>query len=211
MSASTNINAGDVVKFVIKVNGESISDEIQVVSIETKSAVNKIPSAKVTLLDGNASTGDFKASSSATFVPGNEITIEAGYDESTEIIFEGIMTKQSIKVNKEIGSVLEVICRDKAVKMAVGRKTNSFIHKKDSEIMKSIIDNYSGLSSDVSTTKTTWPEQIQYYTSDWDFIRSRAETNGMIVTALNGEVSIFPPDKDTTSVLEIGYGNRSAP
>ena len=208
MSASTNINAGDVVKFVIKVNGESISDEIQVVSIETKSAVNKIPSAKVTLLDGNASTGDFKASSSATFVPGNEITIEAGYDESTEIIFEGIMTKQSIKVNKEIGSVLEVICRDKAVKMAVGRKTNSFIHKKDSEIMKSIIDNYSGLSSDVSTTKTTWPEQIQYYTSDWDFIRSRAETNGMIVTALNGEVSIFPPDKDTTSVLEIGYGNN---
>jgi len=208
MSASTNIKTGDVINFTIKVNGKSIPDKIEVFAIETTSAVNKIPSASVTLLDGHASLGEFKASSSATFVPGNEIVIEAGYDQTTEVIFKGIITKQSIKIDRDLGSVLEVICRDKAVKMAVGRKSKTFTDQKDSEIIQSIISNYSGLSSDVSSTKTTWSNQVQYYVSDWDFIMSRAEVNGMIITPLNGIVSIFPPNKDTSSVFEVTYGDN---
>jgi Rhs element Vgr protein len=92
--------------------------------------------------------------------------------------------------------------------MIVGRKSVTYSKKKDSDIIKSIIGNYSGITAKVTATTTQWPEQVQYYTSDWDYVLSRAETNGMIVTALNGEVSVFPPGKDTKSVLEIEYGNN---
>ncbi|MDP9047910.1 MAG: phage baseplate assembly protein V, partial [Bacteroidota bacterium] len=50
------------------------------------------------------------------------------------------------------------------------------------------------------------PEQVQYYTSDWDYILSLAETNGLIVTVINGTVSVIAPDATTTSVLTVTYG-----
>ncbi len=194
-----------LVTYTVKVNGSSITDALAVKSIEVISGVNKIPSAVITIQDGDVNTGKFTASSSGDFVPGNEITIEAGYDSKNEIIFEGIITKQSLRVNEGIGSFLEVVCRDKSIKMIVGRKSAIFENKKDSEIIKSIVDTYS-LKSHITSTLTKWPEQVQYYTSDWDFIMSRAETNGMIVVPLNGEVSVFPPNKNTKPVLNIEYG-----
>lgn len=207
MSATTNIKNDGLVTFTIKIKGKAIPGIMDVKSIEVIAGVNKIPTARISILDGDPSTGEFQISSSADFVPGNEISIEAGYDSEDEIIFEGIITKQSIKVDRVSGSILEVTCRDKAIKMAVGRKTRTYEKKKDSDIIKTIIGNYP-LQSDVTSTSTTWPEQVQYYTSDWDFIMSRAETNGMIVTALNNKVFVFPPNKNTTSVLEIEYGNN---
>ena len=170
--------------------------------------MNRVSMAKISIIDGNASTGEFEASSSADFVPGNEVTIEAGYDSDNKLLFKGIITKQSIKIHGNEGAILEVECRDPAIKMVVGRKSLTFAKKKDSDIIKSIISSYSGLKASVTATTTQWPEQVQYYTSDWDYVMSLAEANSMIVTTLNGEVAVFPPDKNKSPVLEIEYGNN---
>ncbi|PTX64055.1 Rhs element Vgr protein [Kordia periserrulae] len=208
MSASTNIDSGGVVTFDIKTNGSVIPDAMDIQSVEVEKGVNRISTARVVVIDGNPGKETFEASSSSTFVPGNTITIEAGYDSSNKTIFKGIITKQSIRIHGAEGSVLVVECRDEAVKMIVGRKSVTYSKQKDSDIISTIIGNYSGLSADVTATSTQWDEQVQYYTTDWDFVLSRAETNGMIVTTLNGKVSVFPPDNDTSSVLEIAYGNN---
>jgi len=208
MSAPTTINSGGLVTFTVKTNGNAIPDTIEVQSVEVEKGVNRIPIAKIVVIDGTPSTETFEASSSSTFVPGNTVTIEAGYDSKNEVIFKGIITKQSIRIHSNMGSVLEVECRDEAVKMVVGRKSLTYSKKKDSDIMSTIIGNYSGLSADVSATTTAWPEQVQYYATDWDFLLARAETNGMIVTALNGKVAVFDPSKDTSSVLKITYGDN---
>ncbi|MEM6719507.1 MAG: type VI secretion system tip protein VgrG [Bacteroidota bacterium] len=208
MSASTDITSGGLVTFSITTSGSAIPDAMDVQSIDIEKGVNRISVAKVVIIDGDPSTETFEVSSSDTFVPGNTITIEAGYDSENDTIFEGIITKQSIQIHGAEGAVLVVECRDEAVKMIVGRKSVTYSKQKDSDIISTIIGNYSGLSSDVTATDTEWDEQVQYYTTDWDFILARAETNGMIVTTLNGKVSVFPPDNDTTSVLEIAYGNN---
>jgi len=116
--------------------------------------------------------------------------------------------KQSINIHGNVGAILEIESRDEAIKMVVGRKSLTFAKKKDSDIISSIIGNYSGLSADVTATTTQWPEQVQYYATDWDFILTRAEANGLIVTTLNGKVAVFDPQKDTTSVLTIKYGDN---
>ncbi|MCB0835203.1 MAG: type VI secretion system tip protein VgrG [Bacteroidetes bacterium] len=208
MSGSANIQSGGLVTFAIKVGGNVIPDENQVLSVEIESAVNRISRATISIRDGEASSGTFKASSSETFVPGAKITIEAGYDSKNQIIFKGIITGQFVQINNAIGSRLIVECRDEAIKMTVGRKTLTFAKQKDSDIISSIIGNYGGLSSEVTATTTQWPEQVQYYTSDWDFTLMRAEANGLIVTTVNGKLSVVKPDAETSSALTLSYGDN---
>lgn len=155
MSASTQIISGGLVTFDIKINGSAIPDTMDVRSIEVEKGVNRISVAKVVIIDGSPATQSFQASSSSTFVPGNKMVINTGYDSKNNTIFEGIITKQSIRVNGTEGSVLEVECRDEAVKMIVGRKSVTYANKKDSDIISTIIGNYGGLSADVSATTST--------------------------------------------------------
>ncbi|WP_264563997.1 type VI secretion system tip protein VgrG [Flavobacterium sp. N3904] len=208
MSTSSEISSGGIVTFSIKVNGETIPDELSVFSIHIEKKVNRIAIAKIVILDGEPNTGKFDASSSSTFLPGTPISIEAGYDSKSEIIFKGVIICQSLRIDGLIGSALEIECRDAAVKMIVGRKSLTFSNKKDSEIISSIIGTYSGLTSDVTATNTTWPEQVQYYVTDWDYILALAEANGLIVTTLNGKITVNSPDSNTASVLKVTYGDN---
>lgn len=207
MSASTEIKSGGIATFTVKVSGTVIPDELSVLSVHIEKKVNRIASAKVTILDGEANTGKFDASSSSTFVPGAEISIEAGYDNNNVVVFSGLITSQTLRIDNLVGSALEVECRDNAIKMIVGRKSLTYSKQKDSAIISSIIGTYSGLSSDITATSTTWPEQVQFYVTDWDYILALAEANGLIVTTLNGKISVFPPDKNTSSVLSVTYGD----
>jgi Rhs element Vgr protein len=199
---------GDIVTFNIKVGGSVIPDELRILSVYIEKGVNCIPTAKFVIMDGQAETGKFAASSSGTFVPGAKVVIEVGYDLSNQVIFQGIITGQSIRIDDVTGSTLEVECRDQAIKMIVGRKCLTFSQQKDSDIISSVIGTYSGLSSNVTATTTTWPEQVQYYVTDWDFVLERAEMNGMIVTALNSKVSVFKPDANTSPVFTATYGDN---
>ncbi len=208
MAARKDIESGGLATLSVKVNGSLIPDESRVYSIKVEYAINKISAAKIVILDGDASTGKFEASSSDTFLPGNDISIEAGYDTKNKLIFKGIVCEQNICVNGHIGSALEVICYDMSIKTTVGRKSKTFTDQKDSDMWRSIIGDYSGLSENISSTNLIWPQQVQYDTTDWDFMVSRAEANGFIVTTINGKISIQKPDADTTSVLNIEYGNN---
>jgi len=208
MACSGNSAAGGLATFTVKVGGSAVPDTVNILSVHIERKVNRISTAKIVVLDGKASTGTFDASSSATFLPGAELSIEAGYDSKNQLVFKGIVTKQSIRVDESVGSTLEVECRDAAVKMIVGRKSLTFSKKKDSDIISSIIANYPDLSSDVTATDTEWPQQVQYYATDWDFIMARAEANGMIVTTLNGKVSVLSPGASTAPVTTIKYGGN---
>ena len=195
-----------IINLFIKVNGVSIPDEYSVVSFEANFSVNRISSAQIVIMDGEASTGKFKASSSNMFVPGNEISISVGYDSENTEIFKGLITSQNINISVSQGATLEITCRDKTVNTTVGRKSASFFQKKDSEIIKSILKTYSGLNHSVTETTTQWPQMVQYYTTDWDFIVARAEANGLIVTVINEVVSILNPISKMDPVLTLSYG-----
>lgn len=209
MANSDSIAGGSLVTFAISADGSPIPSQLNVLSIQVEKRVNRIARAKIVILDGQADTGTFDASSSSTFVPGAEITIDAGYDGANTTIFKGIVTKQSIRIDEAVGSALEVECRDAAVKMIIGRKSATFAPQKDSDTISSIIGTYPGLSASVTDTASTTnisPELVQYYATDWDFILSRADANGMVVTTLNGTVAVFPPAADTSSALTVTYG-----
>ncbi len=193
--------------FVVKVNGSAISDEMVVLSVRVEKQVNRITHARIVILDGEADTETFPASSSAIFVPGNSITVEAGYNSTNQVIFTGIITAQSLRIDSLVGSALEVECQDVAVRMTVGRKNATYANQKDSDIMSAIIGSYSGLTAAVSPTSGVHSNQVQYYVTDWDFINCLAQNNGLIVTTINGTVGVASPSANTAPLLAVNYGS----
>lgn len=206
MADSPLLGSTGVVSVTILSNGHALADTIQVVSVEIAYAVNKIPSAKIVLLDGDMPNTDFPVSNTDVFKPGAEITINAGYANRTIEVFKGIVIKHGIKMDSDNFSRLIVQCKDSAVAMTVGRKNANFVDMKDSDIISKIIGTYGGLTSDVDATTASYKELVQYYCTDWDYIVARAEVNGLLVAVNAGKVSAKAPKVNGDAVLTLTYG-----
>ncbi len=206
MADSPEKNASGVIKLTIFSNGTQIDDSIDIVSVAVSKTINRIPTARIVLLDGDMPEKDFPLSNTDDFKPGAEIKINAGYDEDEETIFQGVIVKHSIKITGNNYSRLVIECRDKAVRMTIGRKNSNYIDSTDGDIITRLIGNYSGLSSDVDSTTTTYKELVQYYCTDWDFLMSRAEINGLLVIVEDGKVTVKAPDTGASPQLAVTYG-----
>lgn len=197
----------DLSTFTILSNGTEVSGELGIESIFVIKSVNKIPSARIAIIDGSVPREDFAVSSGELFVPGNEIEIKAGYHTDEETIFKGIITKHSIQTKKDKPSFLFIDVKDKSVKMTIGRKSRYFEEVRDSEVMEEIIGEY-GLEADIEASDVSHKEMVQLHATDWDFLVSRAEVNGQLVLVNDGMVTIKVPDLSSEPVVELAYGHN---
>ncbi|WP_264529089.1 type VI secretion system tip protein VgrG [Flavobacterium sp. N502540] len=196
--------SADLVTYKILIEGEELSKTYQVKSIVVQNEVNRIPMAQIVLTDGEASERDFKLSNEDLLIPGKKLEINAGYHNDEEAIYKGIIIKHSIKI-KSGASLLIIECKDEAVKLTIGRKSKYFYDVKDSDAFEEIIGTY-GLEKDVEATNFSHKELVQYNTSDWDFIVSRAQANGKLCFVENGKITISKPDLSSASVETITFG-----
>jgi phage protein D len=51
-----------------------------------------------------------------------------------------------------------------------------------------------------------YDELVQYYCSDWDFMLSRAEINGLLVMVDDAKVVVKAPETAAASSLTVTYG-----
>ena len=206
MADSPSVGSSGAIKLTLFSDGQQLDETIQIVSVSVKNILNKIPFAKIVVLDGDMPGQDFPLSNEDTFKPGAAIKINAGYDADENTIFEGVVIKHGIKVLGDNESRLVVECRDKAVAMTVGRKNANYIDSKDSDIITALISNYAGLTTDVEATTIEYKELVQYYCTDWDFMLSRAEVNGLLVSVAAGKVTVKPPQMSIAAELKVAYG-----
>ncbi|MCC9018709.1 type VI secretion system tip protein VgrG [Flavobacterium lipolyticum] len=196
--------SADLVTYKILIEGEELSKTYQVKSIVVQNEVNRIPMAQIVLTDGEASERDFKLSNEDLLIPGKKLEINAGYHNDEEAIYKGVIIKHSIKI-KSGASLLIIECKDEAVKLTIGRKSKYFYDVKDSDAFEEIIGTY-GLEKDVEATNFSHKELVQYNTSDWDFIVSRAQANGKLCFVENGKITISKPDLSSAAVETITFG-----
>ena len=206
MADSPEKDSSGVISLSITSNGAKLEPAVSIVSVSIEKSVNRIPRARIVLLDGDMPEQDFPLSNTDSFKPGAEIQINAGYQQQSELIFKGVVVKHGIKISGDNYSRLIIDCQDKAVAMTVGRKNANYVDSKDSDIIAKVIGNYSGLSSDVDSTDTTLKEVVQYYATDWDFAVSRAEMNGLFTIVDDGSVSVKAPEVGGAAVLSVAYG-----
>jgi len=205
MPSSPITEDANLTSFSILSAGTEIPDTYDIMEIRIEQSANKIAEAEIVLRDGSTADQTFEVTDSDTFKPGVEIEIQLGYHSANDSIFKGIVTKQILKVDNVIGSQLRVICKDKALKMAISRKNAIFTDSTDSALIESIAGD-AGLGTAVTATTFQHKEIVQYYASDWDFIINRAELNGMIVTTDNGTLTVAKPDVSATPELQLQFG-----
>ncbi len=196
----------DSVTFTILINGEVIPQEISVQSTSVWLELNRIPRAKLMIIDGKPSDNDFAISAQDFFVPGNEIEIQAGYHSDEESIFKGIITKHSIRMRTGGASHLVVECCHSLIKATQVRKSKYFYESQEGDIWSSILSDY-GLEADITPTEYTFNELLQFQCTDWDFLVTRAELNGFFVSVDKDEITIGPPNFDQEASEAVNFGS----
>lgn len=196
----------DIVTFKLLSEGNDISNNYQLLSLMVNREVNRVPTARVVVKDGSAAEETFAASSLPDLIPGKELEIAVGFDGNDRSIFKGLIVKHALKVASNGDSRLILTCKDASTKMTIGRHNRYFTESKDSEAIEEIIGGYSDLSAEVKSTQVRHPEIVQFYTTDWDFILSRAEMNGQIILVEDGKVVVKPPTSSGEPLITLTYG-----
>ena len=166
----------------------------QLLSVDIIREANRIPSAEMILLDGDASesTKKFEISDSGFFALGATITIKLRFENEkpprgTDVsVFIGVVMKHNLRADRN-GSFLTVELKDPVMKLATVKK--SLVHTgKDSDIIGTLL---SSLKGKVTATTCEHTELVQYNSTDWDFLVSRAEANGLLVMVdVKGKVNV---------------------
>lgn len=196
-----------VISPVIMIEGSELARTWLIDSITIRKEVNRIPWAKVVILDGDPSSGAFAASDDQLFIPGQAIEVKCGYQNETFTVFKGLIINHAVKMRSNASSMLILECRDQTVKLSIGRKSRYFSDIKDSDMISEITGEYSGFTTTAETSSVTHKELVQYNCTDWDFILTRAEANGKICLADDNAFSIQAPALDQSPVLSLEYGS----
>ena len=205
MADSPLVNAEGVIRVTVFSGGAKLADESQLISLTVTRAVNRVPTARLVFVDGDMPNRKFPLSDAENLTPGTAIRIAAGYGDDEQTLFEGMVVKHSIRIGSGNEARLLVECRDKAVKMTVGRKNATYSKMLDSAVISNLI-SAAGLTADVTATSTEHTDLVQYYVTDWDFVLARAEANGLLVIATDGALAVKAPDTSGEPVLEVTYG-----
>lgn len=209
MSQSRTIPATrplSVVTPVIKIDGSEIARTFRVDSITVAKEVNRIPWAKIVLIDGETAGGNFQASNGNLFVPGKEIEILSGYQNDVFTIFKGLIIAHSLRIRSGGSAVVVLECRDKTARMTIGRKSRYFLNLNDTDIISNIAGEYSQIQTNANAGSVNHKQVIQHDCTDWDFIVARAEANGRFCIADDSVLTISPPDLSQQTVLSLTYG-----
>lgn len=206
MSVSPEKNTDGLVTFSIYSDENKIADSFEVVSIWIHKEVNRIGRAILVFEAGNMPMKEIPESDDETFAPGKNIRIEAGYQSDEKIIFDGVVITHKIEIPEDQPSTLEIECADFVFASTLVRKNNLFEQKTDSSIIQQILGTYSDLSVTVDATTVTHPELVQYYCSDWDFVCSRTDANGLIILSDGKDVKVIKPLVSASPVLKVTYG-----
>ncbi|QZE14373.1 type VI secretion system tip protein VgrG [Halosquirtibacter laminarini] len=204
MADSPYLNSSGNIKYIVYSEGKAIHSSCPLTSLFVCNRINYIPYATLVFCDGDVSRGQFELLDSSIFNPGKKVKVEVGYGNTIHSVFEGVVVKCALKVRLN-GSQLIVECKDEAVKLTIGRRSVNFVDSSDAETIKKMISNV-GLSADVDITTTKHEQLIQYNVTDWDFILSRAEVNGLQVIVHDGHVIVKKPETNGDVVLTIEYG-----
>ncbi|MCI5221337.1 MAG: type VI secretion system tip protein VgrG [Candidatus Electrothrix sp. AR4] len=194
------------VRIAVYSDGKKLKDNVELSSIDIRKEINKISTAHLVILDHCVQEQDFPVSNSDFFKPGKEIKIELGYCDTMETVFEGIVTRHAVKADEDT-SELKIDCRDKAIVMTAVRNNANYTEKKDSEIIQALLKNYAELQAKVDDSTVAHPVLVQYDATDWDFLLTRAESAGMLVTVDDATVTVKTPDMDASPKMKVVNGD----
>lgn len=206
MSTSPDRGTEGLVTYTIYSEGAKIRDSFGIISISVHKEVNRIGKATIVISAGDMPAADVPESNDDSFIPGKAIRIEAGYNSSGSMIFEGTVISHSLEIAEDNETVLRIECRDYAFPATQVRKNHVFENMGDNAVIQKILGNYSSLNATIDSTTGAHGSLVQYQCTDWDFILSRADANGLVVIPDGRSIKVIKPVIGASPVLSVTYG-----
>ena len=147
----------DLFTYTLKIDGEEAPRTLHVDTISIRKEINKIPSARIKIFDGDPAEEKFAISDTNLLIPGKEIEIFLGYHSEENLVFKGIIISHSNKITSS-SSELIIECKDAAVKLTIGKNSKHYNSVTDSDVAEELIGKYEGDTVDVQT-----PEGVMSY------------------------------------------------
>ena len=196
------------VEIEMSIGGKVLSDKYEFQSVSISKEFNKIPTAVVSIVDGNPAKQDFElsASTETSVEPGKEVEIKVKWGATKISLYKGVIMKHGLKIRAN-ATVMVLDCKDKAVKMTLNRINMFWEKKKDSEVITDLI-KAGGAKPSVDATTFKHPEVVKYDCNDWDFMMLRAELNGLLVNVKEGTVEVKKPVFTTKKNLLLAFGSN---
>ncbi|MDQ6763561.1 MAG: type VI secretion system tip protein VgrG [Bacteroidota bacterium] len=199
------IKASNLISMELLIDGKDMSLTYQIVTITIQQEINKIPAARILIMDGEVNKGDFAASSSNDFKPGKEIEIKLGYTSENDTVFKGIIISNAIKINNDC-SELNIEAKDETTKMTITKGNNHFTGISDIEIANELLKQNNITNTDINVTTPKHKQLVQSNITDWDYMISRIDVNSLFCVIDNTQVIIKKPDKEGDAKLKLTYG-----
>ena len=192
-------------EFTVKVGGQEVPREHQLLSAGISIGCNKLGSARLAWLDGSAAAGGFALSEADLFKPGQVVEISAGPGTQAVTLFKGIVVRHALRVRAHSASQLVVECRHAAMKLAAVRRDRSWFDQSDSDIIEALVQG-AGLQVDVAATSPQHKQIVQFHATDWDFLLARALANGLLVWPDGDTLVARQPSADGTASVTLQFG-----
>lgn len=185
--------------------GKQLPENYRLEQATVRIEANRIGKATLHLYAGRTEEEPFEFSDNDTFRHGNCIRIDVIRENRTTTLFEGLVISTELRSGFDGPDMLVVECRHYAYLTTMGRKNGVFEENKDSDIFKKIISGYPEIKLKTEDTPVVHASLVQYYSTDWDFILSRADACGLIVTTSGKEIDIRKPDVAAEAIAEYTY------
>jgi len=190
-------------EFIVKVGGEALPREHQLLAASIVTAANRIASARLVYADGSAAAGNFELAGSARFVPGAVVEVLAGAGAAPALLFKGIVVRQSVRVREHAGSQFIVECRHAATRLALQRRSANHIEQRDDEVIEALLGAVA--DAEVAATGLRHAQLVRHDVSDWDFCVARALANGWAILTRGAGLAVRAPALGR-SVATLQYG-----
>ncbi len=185
---------------------------LQAVWLDTKLAVNQIPSGKVVLSAPGGTTADLKALShdAERCEPGTAVIIKIKSVSPEVVLFSGVVQQQSYSVRMG-RSELTLKLRHPLQKLVASHRNQLFEKMSDKQVLQQLLqDHQIPQGSRMQGLSVVHPQMVQFDCSDWQFIRARLNANGVwLLPDANGGVSVVEPKVSSGTAQYTLYQSQS--
>ena len=136
---------------------------------------------------------------------GNEVEIQMGYEQEIKTVMVGEITGLEPEYTEDVTPILVVRGHDLRHRLLRGRRTQSFLQMKDSDVASQIARTR-GLTAKVTDSKVKLEYILQHNQTDWEFLQERAGRIGYEVVVDNKTLYFRPHKNDQAKVLTLTYG-----
>jgi len=180
----------DLTAYRVTVGGTPLPDYFQLVVLVVSLEVNRIPSARIELNDGDSAKRDFSISGGEVFKPGLAVQIELGYGSATEPVFSGFVAGQRIRMATSGRYFLQVDVLHNVAKLNVGRNSAVYNDQADSAVLSNLFSAH-GVQVSPPSGGASHAQLVQHYATDWDFAMARIQANGWVLAPQSADVKIL--------------------